>query len=629
MKRFLYLFQVEEDLPSALEQAAGDDSDILFLSWRARSPDPRSIHYPSSSWTQGRNRLLREAIGRDYLYVVFADDDIVLSLTDLGVAAAGPYANPWRVFEQFLLSREPAVGCGMYSWHLCGGWLDAAQDVQTLRFFDAILNAFHREAVDVLLPYYDLLDEQTECYSQNLLCSLAADLFPGHVIQTNRVRVANTQRRRVDTELLVCKPDHLYLESLRDTVWRRRFARQSIGESARHPTMGPPRAKPASYAIAEDELASHYDLRHALWTRRRELLALPRDDEFYSDHADSPRARRWREVQQRRAQAAALAAPSPVAPRRPIEIAEWTRAMLNRPTVRSSLLFQVAREVYRGRTQSNAMASVWRALQSRRRARALWKSWYRDARCVYEIPESRQQEVLELLAVALNSLPGSGVVFIDVGAGRGDVRHRLVAASLHKRLFSVGIDPIDVRAHLLYAGYVQAAITDGPEGYADFYCYGSSDCSSLKRLNAAKVTHDPSQGGDRLYYSPAPIERLEHTVTVPTFNLSTIVRQYGLADDVLHFLKIDAQGSDLDAFRSLGSLSERCLFVRTETVLAAKDGTVSTLYDGQSSFAEDRAVFEEAGFRLFNVARFDTTPEADVTFVNVQLFRELLPQLCR
>ena len=42
-KRFLSLFQVEQELPLSLEQAAGEDSDIVFLSWRARSADPRSI----------------------------------------------------------------------------------------------------------------------------------------------------------------------------------------------------------------------------------------------------------------------------------------------------------------------------------------------------------------------------------------------------------------------------------------------------------------------------------------------------------------------------------------------------------------------------------------------------------
>lgn len=627
MKRFLYLFQVEQELPPSLEQAAGADSDIQFLSWRARSTDPRSIHYPSSSWTQGRNRLLKEAHGRGYLYVVFADDDIVITLTELGSSVCGADASPWRVFEEFLLDREPAIGCCAYDWHLRGGWFDPAQDCQTLRFFDAILNAFHHEALDALLPYCDLLDEQSECYSQNLLCSLAADLYPGHVIQTNRLLVTNIQSRRTDSEMALCKPEHLYLASLRDAEWARSFRRQSIGDLARHPDLGRPLAKTASYAVAENELARHYDLGHALWARRQELKALPFDDEFFSEDADSPRARRWRSV---RTKAALPHGPVVAAsdPRGPTGLPGFARAVLQNTGVRSHPLFPIARDLYRGRGRPRAIVQALRGIKTRWPARRVWRSWYRHAERVYEIAESRQEELLELLAFALNATPGPDVVFVDVGAARGDVLHQLASTGLRKRLFSLGIDPLDLRAHWSYTGFVLAAVTDGPEGAADFYRYGSSDCSSLKRMDPSVVTHDPSQKG-RLYYSPAPIERLEETIRTATFNLSTILQQYGLADEVLHFVKIDAQGSDLDVFRSLGKLSARCLFLRLETVSPADGGSAPGLYEGQTTFAEDRVVLEAAGFRLFNVARFGSTPEADATFVNVRLFEELLPHFCR
>ncbi|MFA6165713.1 MAG: FkbM family methyltransferase [Gemmatimonadaceae bacterium] len=629
MKRFLYLFQVEQDLPSALEAAAGPDSDIRFLSWRARSADSRSIYYPSSSWTQGRNRLLKEALRRDYLYVVFGDDDITLELTERGVTAAGPQANPWRVFEDFLLTYEPAVGCSMYSWHLSGGAYDPTQDCQTLRFFDAILNAFHRESLEVLLPYYDLLDEETECYSQSLLCSLAADLYAGHVMQTNRLIAANDKRRRTDLAFVLCKPEQLYLESLRDAEWARRFARQGVGDSARFPTMGPPRRKTASFARTDEELARHYDLSHLLWTRRRALRALPVTDEFYSDSADSPRAFQWRAARPRPAALPAPAIQSRFALPHPWRLPAWTRSYLQKPAVRAHPLFLIARDLYRGRGRPRAIAEVLGRMKSRLPARGLWRRWYRTAGAIHEIPEARQQEVLELLAFALNELADPSVVFVDVGAGRGDVLHALRCTDLHKRLFALGIDPIDLRGQPSYTGYVQAAITDGPEGHAELFRYASSDCSSLKRMDPTKVTHDPALGGDRLYYTPTPIERLEEMVRVPTFHLSTIIRQYGLANDVLHFVKIDAQGSDLDVFRSLGEMSSRCLFLRMETVCHEGEGPAPTLYEGQTTFAEDRAALEAAGFRLFNIARFGSTPEADVTFVNVRLFRELLPALAR
>jgi hypothetical protein len=623
-KRFVYLFQVEQELPPALEAAAGADSEIRFLSWRAPSRDPRSIHYPSSSWTQGRNRLLREVLDGDHEYVVFADDDIVLDLTALGAAAAGPGANPWRVFEDFLRADEPAVGCCAYDWHLSGGYFDPAADRQTLRFFDAILNAFHRETLTTLLPYYDLLDEHSECYSQNLVCSLAADLYPGHVLQTNRVHVTNREQRRGSQEFLLHRPEQLYLEALRDPERRRRFLRQSALTTARHPTMGLPRPRTGSCARSDAELAPDHDLSHVFWTRRRELLTLPLSDPFFSADADSPRAQRWRAVRVRPA--------SP--PSRPARhgLSRWAGGRLStlrqHPAFRRHAAFGIARDLYRSRGHLKGVAAALRGITSRRSAPATWRRWWADTGRVLTIPESRQQEVIDLMAFAIDQCARTGAVFVDVGAGCGDVLQQL-QRRLTTPLFALGIDPVDLRAHTSYNGFVAAAITDAPEGYADFYQHVCSDVSSLQVMNGDQVTHDPAQAGPTRYYSPLAIEEVAARIQVPTYHLSTIIEQYGLADDVLHFVKIDAQGSDHAVVRSLGAHLERCLFLRLETVVPTGEEPASLLYEGQSTFAKDRALLEAAGFRLFNLAHFGNTPEADATFVNLALFRALLPQLTR
>lgn len=636
MKRFLYLFQVEQDLPPSLQGVEGPESDILFVSWRHRSTDPRSRFYPSSSWTQGRNRLWREAVDLDYDYFIFADDDLKLELTELGRRRNGTAANPWRVFEEFLGEWEPAIGCCAYDWHLIGGGFDPRQDCQTLRFFDALLNAFHREALGVLLPYYDLMDEESECYSQNLLCSLASELYPGHVMQTNRVHVANTQQRRADYQyLLLSRPENLFLEMLRDPAQGRGFLRQQVQDSARHPTMGPPHSKAGTYVVSDQELARRFRLDHRFWRRKRELADLPKDAEFFSEDPESMRARHWRSHRPLRQLPPSPKATPPTAPRPffamrsifdPMTAAR--NLLRRRPELRGNPMVRFAQSLVRG----NALAYFWQmiicGMESRRRARGFWRKWARDTTCCYEIPEDRQAETIYLLASALNDLSTDRVVLVDVGAGCGDYLTRLSAgAGLVKPLRSIGIDPIETRGHRAYSGFVLGAITDGPEGSADFYRYASLDCSSLKRMDPACVTHNREEGGAEKYFSAVEIEKLEETLTVPTFNLSTIIRQYGLAGEVLHVLKIDAQGSDLDVFRSLGEFTPNCLFLQIESVLPEGDNLGVTLYEGQTTFREDHEVIEAAGFRLFNVARFGVTPEADLLYVNLSLFRKLLPQL--
>lgn len=605
MKRFVYLFQVPRDLPPSLEEAASADSDIVFLSWQEKSADPRSIHYPSSSWTQGRNRLLKEVMGRPYHYFIIGDGDVRLELTRLGRAARPSEQNPWRVFERFLIEREPAIGCTSYDWHLVGGARDESEECQTLRYFDAMLNAFHHEALPVLLPYCDLLDETSECYSQSLLCSLAADLYPGHVMQTNRLRAVNSHYRGYP-ELLLSRPDQFYLESRRHPDRPRPFQRQTIGDAARHPTMGPPLPKRGSYGRTDGELSQHFQLEHPFWTRRRELAELPADADFFSSDPGSARAQQWRT---KRVPGTPPPPPSPVIQRLKAGGTRRVCELLRRIRAR---IFRMRREWVRRPT-----------------ALARWQKWSGQPDLHFEIPERKQIEVIELLAGALNELSTDRVAYIDVGAGCGDVLELVCRSGLRKALFSIGVDPIDLRAHRNYSGFVLGAISCGPEGYAEFFRYSSSDCSSLKRLDPASVSHDRAEIGRGKYFTPAMVEELEAILQVPTYRLDTLIRQFGLADEVLHFVKIDAQGSDLDVFLSLGELTRNCLFLSLETVMPGVGAPTRRLYKGQTTWAEDRVAIEAAGFRLLNVSHFGITPEADATFVNLKLFRELLPGLAK
>jgi FkbM family methyltransferase len=453
-----------------------------------------------------------------------------------------------------------------------------------------------------------LLDDASECYSQNLLCSLAADLYPGHAMQTNDVRVINTQALRGDSEFLLSKPENLYLDSLRHPDRISNFLRQSYGVKARHPSLGPPLAKRGSYGRGEEELASIFRLEHPLWVRKRELAAMPANAEFYSDQPDSARAQRWRRKQ------GPVGEPPPVPP---ITRLRWATQPLRQKLGlgKSGILYRAAA----------APVRWWRA-RARQQPQARWREWRRHPSLHFETPESRQLEVLELLAAALNELRGESVVFVDVGAALGEVRDLFQSKSgLHKSVFSIGIDPVDVRDHWSYNGYVTGAVSSGPAGTAEFFRYSSSDCSSLKRMEPSSISHDPADIAQGKYFTPVVVERLEETLRVPTFRLDTLVRQYGLAHEVLHFVKIDAQGSDLDVFRSLGELTRNCLFLRIETVIPRAGMPTRLLYEGQTTFAEDRKEIEAAGFRLFNISHFGVTPEADVTFVNLKLLRELLP----
>ena len=193
MKKFCYLIQAADTMP--YPEIVNGDNDIFLLTWKSPVQGERAVYYPGSSWNEGRNRLLAEAVkwsrqpGRDYLYYIFMDDDCVVAedgelAARLGVPLTG---NPFRTFERYLLEWGPAVGYTRYDWQ----HHEAGREVNLGYNFDAIFNAFHRETIDWLLPYYTGFDNESWLYSQMLINHLVAMVCNPYRVQFNVLRTAN------------------------------------------------------------------------------------------------------------------------------------------------------------------------------------------------------------------------------------------------------------------------------------------------------------------------------------------------------------------------------------------------------------------------------------------------------
>jgi hypothetical protein len=252
---------------------------------------------------------------------------------------------------------------------------------------------------------------------------------------------------------------------------------------------------------------------------------------------------------------------------------------------------------------------------------ALWDRWVASESHFFEIPEREMGRTFDLLAHFLDGRVKGRLNFIDVGCAVGDYLV-LLDGKFQSEIFSIGIDPLDWPGRAPYSVFEQVAITNKDEGTYEFHIYGGNDpaTSSLEKLEADHVTHDPAESGERFFH-PDEIEKAHGVIQVPALHLSTIVERYRLAGEVIHFLKIDVQGTDLQAFLSLGKYTRNCLFVQLETIYSSRRS--HTLYENQTLFEDERPVLEKLGFRLFNVARFPAGPEADVVWVNRKLFRKL------
>ena len=227
---FIYMIQTESCLADHLLLpglfGVGCKSDVLVLTWKescssqlsGRFEHMKYIHKENSSWSEGRNILYHFAkrIPKNYLYYIFMDDDLTFDFTNS--AFGERYRSlgirwPLQAFEDFLLRLEPAIGLPMYCSvcfrvnkmtgkpeTLC---CDPTKDLNPLPdylpvtiHFDAAFTAFHKNAVDLLLPYRTDYEAQSWWQSQKFLI-LAADLmFRGQVMRFSPFQVINTVHKK-------------------------------------------------------------------------------------------------------------------------------------------------------------------------------------------------------------------------------------------------------------------------------------------------------------------------------------------------------------------------------------------------------------------------------------------------
>ena len=213
---FIYMTQTESCLGPYLLRpdifGNGCKNDVLVLSWE--KPCAQNLTYlkhikyiykANSSWSEGRNILYRFAkeIPQNYLYYIFMDDDMTFQFTnsafrkryrDLGCS------SPLQAFEDFLLKHEPAIGVPLF----CSG-RGRCDNMKRLKpmpeylpvtiWFDAAVTAFHRNALDLMLPYRLDYEKKSWYQSQKFVILGAYLMFRGQVLRFAPLSATNNAHR--------------------------------------------------------------------------------------------------------------------------------------------------------------------------------------------------------------------------------------------------------------------------------------------------------------------------------------------------------------------------------------------------------------------------------------------------
>src|SRR3989337_1278392 len=121
---------------------------------------------------------------------------------------------------------------------------------------------------------------------------------------------------------------------------------------------------------------------------------------------------------------------------------------------------------------------------------ARFPSVARVLKSTFVLPLKRNKAQLDIIAEILNQIKTRSLLYVDVGCYDGGFFKTFYQNILPtKSILAIGIDPIRYNHPIPFSVFLQAAISNGEEGYHDFYIYNDPQCNSLQKMRVENVTH--------------------------------------------------------------------------------------------------------------------------------------------
>ena len=186
MKDFIYLVQGRSDLViEYFHLQERDNADAIFLTYDRKING--AVYFPNSTWSEGRNKLLKSAIEKgEYKYYIFCDDDIEI------------ISGSWDEFEKLLLKYKPAIGCPVFPKTKRSKIFFLIYQV----FFvnDEQLIAIHHDLVkdNIVVPYQTEFDHLVWTLACSIQERLIQNFYFSDCLQFNKIEVLNKVHNRYD-----------------------------------------------------------------------------------------------------------------------------------------------------------------------------------------------------------------------------------------------------------------------------------------------------------------------------------------------------------------------------------------------------------------------------------------------
>jgi hypothetical protein len=196
MKEIIYLIQGQAKFIKKYEDLfSRKDVDTLVLTYDEKFKD--TLFFPNSTWGEGRNKLLLEALSRKerYNYYIFLDDDISFQ------------KGNFKIFEDLLLKYRPAIAVPVFSPKTLQTVFNFQKDsiesnertreYQICKFADAQFMAIHKDVIsdNIIVPlqiHFDKISWWATSSTQQLLMF---NFYKKYILQFNNTWVQNDSHR--------------------------------------------------------------------------------------------------------------------------------------------------------------------------------------------------------------------------------------------------------------------------------------------------------------------------------------------------------------------------------------------------------------------------------------------------
>jgi hypothetical protein len=221
------------------------------------------------------------------------------------------------------------------------------------------------------------------------------------------------------------------------------------------------------------------------------------------------------------------------------------------------------------------------------------------------------------------------ITAIDIGCARCSFLNEFLIKYFSRNNIKIlGIDPLQhdgkSDASKYYDFYVKGCVDNIPRDTIqkqEFYVNEIDQASSLLKIKPEHFTTDINSDSG-FYYPQHIINKLKNTVgilTVNVYNINDIIASTLGETVIIDFIKIDAEGKDMDIVKSLKDNLHRIKYIGVEC--SSHKNKDIEIFENGSKLTDAIDFFTENGFEVFELTDYSKKPDnltqmSDVVFVN-------------